>query len=110
MRQFLMTLADHHAISMFSWHRLQLMKSRAAARISKGGQISLPANVRRRWQTDRVWIEDRGDAVIVTPLPADPIGAARGSLRLPKGLTSDKLREIARAEEEQVEAPRTGTS
>lgn len=86
------------------------MKTRAAARISKGGQISLPASVRRRWHTDRVWIEDTGDALIVRPLPADPIGAARGSLRLSKSLTSDKLREIARGEEEQVEAARTGTS
>jgi bifunctional DNA-binding transcriptional regulator/antitoxin component of YhaV-PrlF toxin-antitoxin module len=83
------------------------MRGPGLARISKGGQISLPASVRRRWRTDRVWIEDKGNAVVVRPLPADPISAARGSLHLPKGLTSDRLRETARAEEDQIEAAQT---
>ena len=87
-----------------------IMKVRGLARISKGGQISLPASVRRRWRTDRVWIEDKGNAVVVTPLPADPISAARGSLHLPEGLTSDRLHEIARAEDEQIEAAHTNSA
>lgn len=83
------------------------MRGPGLARISKGGQISLPASIRRRWGTDRVWIEDKGNAVVVRPLPADPISAARGSLHLPKGLTSDRLREMARAEEDQIKAAQT---
>ena len=73
---------------------------RTTARITRGGQVSIPAAVRRRWATDRVIIEDSGDALVLRPVPADPIGAAIGSLRLPEGLTSDDLRARARAEEE----------
>jgi hypothetical protein len=81
---------------------------RLPGRISKGGQISIPAAIRHRWATDRVLLEDRGSAVLVRPVPADPIAAARGSLRLPDGLTSDRLRELARAEDERIEAARAG--
>jgi bifunctional DNA-binding transcriptional regulator/antitoxin component of YhaV-PrlF toxin-antitoxin module len=74
--------------------------------ISKGGQISIPAAVRHRWATDKIVLEDRGDSLIVRPLPADPIAAAMGSLRLPRGLTSDKLRAIGRAEDLEAEKRR----
>lgn len=67
-------------------------------RITRGGQISIPAAVRRRWATDNIVIEDGGDALVLRPLPADPIGAAIGSLPLPAGLTTDELRSRARAE------------
>lgn len=68
------------------------------AMISKGGQISVPANVRHRWGTLRVIVEDQGDALVIRPVPDDPIGAAVGSL---KGRTppSDELRARARNEE-----------
>jgi bifunctional DNA-binding transcriptional regulator/antitoxin component of YhaV-PrlF toxin-antitoxin module len=71
--------------------------------ITRGGQISIPADVRRRWATDRVELEDRGEELVLRPLPADPIAAAIGSLRLPGGLTADRLRAIAREEEEGIE-------
>lgn len=54
--------------------------------------------------TDRLLIEDRGDVLLVRPLPADPIAAARGSLPLPEGLTSERLRALAREEEQAAEA------
>jgi bifunctional DNA-binding transcriptional regulator/antitoxin component of YhaV-PrlF toxin-antitoxin module len=67
------------------------------ARITAGGQISVPAEVRRRWQTNVVSLEDNGDRLIVRPLPEDPIAAARGAL---KGrISSSGLREIARRDE-----------
>ncbi len=72
------------------------------ARISRGGQVSIPADVRHRWNTDRIMIEDRGDQVIVRPLPDDPIAAARGSLRpnaAEVATTSDEARARTRAEE-----------
>jgi bifunctional DNA-binding transcriptional regulator/antitoxin component of YhaV-PrlF toxin-antitoxin module len=66
--------------------------------ISKGGQIQVPAAVRRRWGTRDVIVEDRGDSLLVRPLPADPIGAALGSLE--RGpLTTDELRQRARDDE-----------
>jgi bifunctional DNA-binding transcriptional regulator/antitoxin component of YhaV-PrlF toxin-antitoxin module len=69
-----------------------------SVRISRGGQISVPAEVRRRWQTDRLALDDRGDQLILRPIPADPIGAARGSLAGP-GPTSDQVRSRIRREE-----------
>ena len=68
------------------------------ARITAAGQISLPAAVRRRWGTQRVAVEDRGDHVVVTPFPDDPIAAARGSLEL--SVPTEELRRIAREDEQ----------
>ncbi len=48
--------------------------------ISKGGQLSIPADVRHRWGTRQVVIEDRGGMLLVRPVPVDPIAAAIGSL------------------------------
>jgi hypothetical protein len=63
-----------------------------------GGQISLPAEVRRRWNTSVVALDDHGDRVIVRPLPDDPIGAARGAFAGRVGPT-EKLRKRAREDE-----------
>lgn len=76
------------------------------SRISRGGQISIPAEVRKRWATSRVQIEDEGDALVVRPLPEDPVTAARGSFELPPGMTLEKLRAEARQEEAGIEARR----
>lgn len=58
-----------------------MLTSMKQARISRGGQISVPADIRRRWNTDRVLVDDRGDEFVVRPLAADPIAAARGFLK-----------------------------
>jgi AbrB family looped-hinge helix DNA binding protein len=76
------------------------------ARISRGGQISVPAAVRRRWNTDRVLVDDRGDEVVIRPLADDPIAAARGSLKPPaieEGRTSADARRQTRDEEADVD-------
>lgn len=74
------------------------------ARITAGGQISVPASVRRRWGTRIVALEDHGDRLVVRPLPEDPIAAARGAL---KGkISSAGLREMARRDEEAAERRR----
>jgi hypothetical protein len=76
------------------------------ARISRGGQISVPGPVRRRWATERVAIEDHGDHLLVRPLP-DPVdkfvGFAAG-----RGPTSEQARAEARAEERAAERRRGG--
>jgi AbrB family looped-hinge helix DNA binding protein len=70
--------------------------------ISKGGQVSIPAEVRHRWGTRRVVIEDHGGTLLIRPIPADPIGAALGSLA-GRGPNSDALRSRLRDEESTVE-------
>ena len=54
-----------------------LMKKRM--KISKGGQISIPAPIRKRWGTTTVTLEDRGEEIVVKPVPDDPIAAAAGA-------------------------------
>jgi AbrB family looped-hinge helix DNA binding protein len=68
------------------------------AMISRGGQISIPAEVRRRWQTSRLALEDRGDEIVLRPIPPDPIAAAMGSLA-GAGPSTDEARTMLRAEE-----------
>lgn len=74
-------------------------------KISRGGQVSIPAEVRHRWGTSRLNVEDRGDSLVLRPAPDDPIAAFRGSLA---GLskTSAELREIARGDERTAESRR----
>ena len=49
--------------------------------ITSAGQVSLPAEVRHRWDTAAVLIEDEGDRLVVRPVPADPIEGLRGVLK-----------------------------
>jgi bifunctional DNA-binding transcriptional regulator/antitoxin component of YhaV-PrlF toxin-antitoxin module len=80
-------------------------------RISKGGQISMPAELRHRWGGSTVTIEDRGDHAVIRPAPSDPIAAARGALKhLAGNRTSDDLRREAREEDAEVETRRAQTA
>jgi hypothetical protein len=74
-------------------------------KITTAGQISLPAAARSRWQTKSVTIEDKGDHVVVRPVPDDPIAAARGALKEKIG-SSAHLRAQARKDETAAEARR----
>lgn len=76
--------------------------------ISKGGQISVPAEVRKRWQTRRLQLDDRGDALVITPAPEDPIAAARGILKDRLTSTSAELRQLVREEEAEIEERKWG--
>jgi AbrB family looped-hinge helix DNA binding protein len=76
-----------------------MMSDMKTAKITTGGQISIPAEVRRRWGTNRVLIKDEGDELILRPLPDDPIAAARGALKEAITVPTEKLRETARQDE-----------
>ena len=47
-------------------------------RITSAGQVSIPAEVRHRWATSTVAIEDEGHRIVLRPVPDDPISALRG--------------------------------
>ncbi|MBA3375212.1 MAG: AbrB/MazE/SpoVT family DNA-binding domain-containing protein [Actinobacteria bacterium] len=49
-------------------------------RITGAGQVSIPAEVRHRWGTSTVAIEDEGDRIVLRPVPDDPVTALRGAL------------------------------
>jgi bifunctional DNA-binding transcriptional regulator/antitoxin component of YhaV-PrlF toxin-antitoxin module len=53
------------------------MANERLMRISRGGQLTVPAEVRQRWGTDRVTLEDHGDHLLLRPRP-DPVDAFRG--------------------------------
>lgn len=73
------------------------------AKVTRAGQMSIPAEVRRRWEAKTVSIEDRGDHIVVRPIPADPIAAFRGSLKGRVKVTSDQARALAREDERRAE-------
>ena len=76
--------------------------------ISKGGQISVPADIRKRWRTRRLQLEDRGDELVLRPAAEDLIAAAQGILRGRLGVTSEELRRMEREEEAENEERRWG--
>jgi len=86
---------------------IDFMSMKIRMKISKGGQISIPAPIRHRWGTSTVAIEDRGDELVIVPAPDDPIAAAEGSLaaELPN-LDLDKLRRRAREDDRVAERRR----
>jgi bifunctional DNA-binding transcriptional regulator/antitoxin component of YhaV-PrlF toxin-antitoxin module len=77
-------------------------------RVSKGGQISLPAAIRRRWGVGRLLLVDLGDRVELRPLPDDPIGELRGMLRHLDAPPTEVLRAECREEEAIAEERRFG--
>lgn len=77
-------------------------------KISRGGQISLPAPIRHRWKGSTVTLEDHDDHVVLRPAPDDPVAAARGALAdLFDGVTSEDLRRAGREEDAEIEERRT---
>lgn len=65
-------------------------------KVSRNGQVSIPADARARWQTDEVVVVDLGDRVVLRPLPKDPVGDLTGKYR--RRPSSDEARRRARAD------------
>lgn len=83
-----------------------IMKQRL--KISRGGQISIPAGIRHRWGTTTLALDDQGDRIVLEPAPDDPIAAAEGALAALVGKVDPaQLRRRARADE-QVASRRRG--
>ena len=76
--------------------------------ISSGGQISVPASVRKRWGARAVLAEDQGDRLVLRPAPDDPIAAVRGifAQEMRGGPTIDASRAAGRAEDAELERRR----
>ena len=76
--------------------------------ISRGGQVSVPAAVRKRSGTRAVIAEDRGQEPVLRPPPDDPIEAVRGifAAEIAGKESIDQMRQGARAEQAQLERKR----
>lgn len=84
-----------------------LMKKRM--KISKGGQISIPAPIRKRWGTGTVTLEDRGEEIVLKPAPDDPIAAVAGAFAdEARGPDLDTIRREEREAEREIEERKHG--
>jgi bifunctional DNA-binding transcriptional regulator/antitoxin component of YhaV-PrlF toxin-antitoxin module len=79
--------------------------SATRVRVSRNGQVSVPAAVRHRWRTATVLIIDRGDYAIIRPVPDDPVDELRGAYTAP-GPVSEDARSANRAAEAAAEERR----
>lgn len=77
---------------------LLMSKRTTMTRISRGGQVTVPAPVRRRWETERVALEDHGDYLVLRPV-SDPVAGFVGFAAGRGGPTSEELRARSRAED-----------
>jgi hypothetical protein len=83
------------------------MSMRKRMRISKGGQLSIPASIRHRWGTTMVVLDDQGERLVIEPAPDDPVAAAEGALAADfGGLDPSRLRQRAREDDGAAEARR----
>lgn len=74
-------------------------------KITSSGQVSIPADIRRRWDVDRVMVIDEGDRLVLVPVPDDPIRAAMGSVG-DLGISTEEMRRQAREEDAEIEERR----
>ena len=77
-------------------------------RISKGGQVSIPAPIRKRWGTNALVAEDHGDKLVLRPAPEDAIDRAYGALEGKLKHTSAELRRPAREDQRIAEERKWG--
>lgn len=84
-----------------------LMKKRM--KISKGGQVSIPAPIRKRWGTMTITLEDRGEEIVLKPAPDDPIAAAAGAfVGEGRGPGLETIRREEREAEREIEERKYG--
>ena len=72
---------------------------------SVNGQISVPSEVRKRWNVKNVTVVDCGDHLVIRPTPDDPVSALTGKYA-GRGPTVDEMRAIARSEDAERERSR----
>jgi bifunctional DNA-binding transcriptional regulator/antitoxin component of YhaV-PrlF toxin-antitoxin module len=84
-------------------YRIDMVRAVPTMKITSSGQISLPADIRRRWAVTRVRLVDHGDQVTLQPIPDDIFAATFGAFAAKDGLTSDEMRRIEREEEAERE-------
>lgn len=77
------------------------------AKVTRNGQVSLPAELRHRWGAGYVLVIDQGDYAIVRPVPADTIASLRGAHSGP-GPSSEQARQRERESEANDRPPGKG--
>ena len=74
-------------------------------KVSANGQVSIPAEVRARWNTEKVVIADMGDYIAMRPMSENPLDELVG--KYPgRGPSTDEMRRMDREEDARYEAAR----
>ena len=74
-------------------------------KVSVNGQVSIPAEVRARWNTEKVVIADMGDYIVIGPASENPFDEIVG--KYPgRGPSTDEMRRLDREEDARYEAVR----
>lgn len=83
------------------WHNAIMRRKMWRHKITRAGQVSIPAEVRERWGTSTVLIVDEGEQLAVRPAPENPIEALRGILagKARSDITADEAKRLWRAED-----------
>jgi bifunctional DNA-binding transcriptional regulator/antitoxin component of YhaV-PrlF toxin-antitoxin module len=85
------------------------MNMKKRMKISRGGQVSIPAPIRKRWGTTALTLEDRGDEIVFRPTSDDPIEAAAGAFaEEARGPGLDTIRREEREAELEAEERKFG--
>ena len=74
-------------------------------KVSRNGQVSIPAAARARWKTQRVLVVDLGDHIVLRPISDDPVGDLVGKYA-GRGPTTDEMRRMEREDDARREAER----
>lgn len=70
-------------------------------KVSRNGQVSIPAETRARWHAEKVVVVDLGDRVVIRPLSDDPVGDLVGKYAN-RGPSANRSRKAARADERAI--------
>jgi bifunctional DNA-binding transcriptional regulator/antitoxin component of YhaV-PrlF toxin-antitoxin module len=84
------------------------MKMSRLLKVSKGGQVSVPAAIRHRWHARNLLVEDHGDHLVLRPAPDNPLDAIRGIFADRPGPSSDEMRRELREQEAEIEERKYG--
>jgi AbrB family looped-hinge helix DNA binding protein len=88
---------------------VSFMDMKKRMKISKGGQVSIPAPIRKRWGTTTVTLEDRGEEIVIKPAPDDPVAAAAGAFAGEgRGIGLETIRREEREAEAEAEEHKFG--
>jgi bifunctional DNA-binding transcriptional regulator/antitoxin component of YhaV-PrlF toxin-antitoxin module len=68
-------------------------------KVTAGGQIPLPAETRRKWNTDRVVVTETIDGLLVRPFDSNAIERLRGKYKHLGDPSTDELRDAERRED-----------
>ena len=76
-------------------------------KVSRNGQVSIPAAARHRWGTDEMLVIDLGDRVVIAPVPEGGRASLRGKYA-GRGPSTDEIRAEERAADAAREERRYG--